>query len=64
MALDDNSLTTLARTKDYLGVTNDSNDTLLERLIDAASSFIETYCDRTFKLTSYILQQEGSGTDT
>ncbi len=63
MSLKETSLTTLARTKTYLGISNDSQDTLLEILIDGASDFIQTYCDRTFKKSDYVEVVRGSGSE-
>lgn len=46
-------LTTLANVKGYLNITNSTDDTLLSRLITAASSFIEKILSRTFTAANY-----------
>lgn len=47
------SLTTVARAKTFMGVVGGGDDTLIERLIDSATNWIENYCDRRFKQTAY-----------
>lgn len=47
------ALTTLARQKSFMGISNASNDTLLTNLINSCTDFIEKYCDRRFKQTAY-----------
>jgi hypothetical protein len=47
------ALTTLANTKDYLGITTDEEDLLLDALIDRATDFIERYCNRKLKTRAY-----------
>ena len=64
MALIDNALTNLARTKIFLGITSTSYDTLLTTLINSATEFVERYCDRRFKQTTYTNEvYDGTGTD-
>lgn len=46
-------LTTLAKVKNYLGITTSDHDTLLEYLITRMSTFIRTYCGRDFDQTTY-----------
>lgn len=46
-------LTTLARQKTAMGLSGSTYDTLLETLIGVATDFIETYCSRRFKETTY-----------
>lgn len=53
MALLDYALTTRARVKTFLGITSTDDDTLLDSLINVVTNFIENYCDRRFKLTTY-----------
>jgi len=49
------ALTTVARTKEFMGITVNTYDTVLERLINSATDYIEKYCGgRRFKRTSYI----------
>lgn len=48
-----NALTNLARVKTRLTITEAKFDTLLERLIAAATAIIEGECNRTFKQTTY-----------
>ena len=53
MALDANSLVTLANFKTYLGITVSTDDTILEQAIDRASNAIRSYCDRNFVSATY-----------
>ena len=46
MALAANAIVSLADVKAYLRITTSDNDSLLETLIDTASTRIESYCDR------------------
>lgn len=48
MAVGAYALTTLQRVKDWLGLSTSAQDTTLERLIDAATARIETWCGRQF----------------
>ncbi len=48
MALSANAIVSLADVKAYMRITSSSTDSLLETLIDAASTRIESYCDRNF----------------
>jgi len=48
-----NALTTVQRIKDRLGITSTGFDTLILRLINAATDFIETYCNRKFMEQTY-----------
>lgn len=47
------ALTTLQRQKDFMGISAVDYDTVLDRLIDCATDFIEEYCDRRFQETTY-----------
>lgn len=47
------ALTSLQRVKDRLGLTSAGFDSLLERLINASTDLIESYCDRRFKEATY-----------
>ena len=49
-----NALTTLQRVKDLMSITVADNDSVLTRLINAASDFIEDNCDQNFKSQSYV----------
>jgi len=42
------ALTTLAKAKEELGITDTASDALITKLIDRASSVIASYCDRVF----------------
>lgn len=44
-----NSLTTLERAKAYLGITGSTQNAAITALIIATSSFVESYCRRSFK---------------
>jgi hypothetical protein len=59
--LNQNALTTLARLKSYLDVTNDREDTVLEYLINGASAFIQRRCDREFRKQAYTEYIRGTG---
>lgn len=57
------ALTTVARVKSFMGITNSTYDAVLELLIDVVTDFIENECDRRFKKTVYtnvMLNGEGS----
>lgn len=47
------ALTSLASVKEYLQITDTSKDNLLINTINRASSVIESYCDRKFKLRTH-----------
>lgn len=47
------ALTTVARIKDRLGLTNTNNDTLLLRVINGVTDQIEGYCGRKFLRATY-----------
>ena len=53
MSLNTYALTTVARLKTFLGITAATDDTFLERIANAASDWVENYCDRRFKKTAY-----------
>jgi hypothetical protein len=59
-------LATIDQLKEYVGdIAIDKDDALLTRLIDAASSVIESYCCRSFESTVYTNEvHDGTGTDT
>ncbi|MGA7577849.1 MAG: head-tail connector protein [Desulfobaccales bacterium] len=54
-------LTTLANTKQWLGISSDTDDDLLTRLITAASFFIETYLGRRLGSQDYAEVRDGTG---
>lgn len=47
------ALTTVQRVKDRLGITTSVHDTLIQRLINSATDFIESETNRRFKETTY-----------
>lgn len=51
--LKNNALTTLARLKAFLEISQDKHDGRLTMLINGATSFIEGYCGRKFKSDTY-----------
>jgi len=57
-----NDLTTLVNLKQWLNITTTTDDTLLTRLITAASSFIESYVCRDIASKSYTETRDGKGT--
>jgi hypothetical protein len=66
MPLNANALTSLAKLKDYLeiAVLDTTQDTRLERLIDASSQMIETYCSRSFVSQSRVEYHDGRNANT
>ena len=59
------SLATIDQLKEYLGDASDKDDTLLTRLVSAATDAIENYCGRTFASTVYTNEMyDGTGTQT
>jgi hypothetical protein len=56
------SLVALADVEAWLGLASgNSDEALLTRLIAGASAFVETWCSRTFALTSYTETRDGNG---
>lgn len=53
MAAGPNDLTTLANVKSWLNVSTTTDDTLLQRLLSAASGYIQAWCNRVFAEASY-----------
>jgi hypothetical protein len=53
MALTADAMTTLSDVKTMLGITDTSQDTRLEMLINSSSAMIAAYCDRVFTRTAY-----------
>jgi len=53
MALSQDALTDLAALKEYLALTNQEHDPLLERLIEAVSAQANAYCDRRLMARDY-----------
>ena len=58
-------LTTLADVKEYLDIEADDNayDSLIQRLITASSSQVETYCNRVFETQDYSESYDGNASD-
>lgn len=56
-------LTTLARVKEWLNIkpADTSQDSLLNRMITAASAFVESWLNRTFAITAYSELLDGTG---
>lgn len=64
MSLVSHALTTVARTKTFLGVSGSDDDALLENLVNSVTDFVEQFCGRRFKKTAYSNEiYDGSGTD-
>jgi len=62
MPLNTQALTTVARFKSYVGITVPTYDTKIEILINIVTDFIEKYCDRRFRETTYTNQiHDGHG---
>ena len=64
MATSSTSITSLQAVKRYLRLTTSDDDRLLIELLDAATSRIEEFCQRTFVSASYKQFISGSGTGT
>lgn len=60
MAVGAYALTTLQRVKDWLNLSTSAQDTTLERLIDAATARIETWCGRQFLARDRVEAHNGS----
>jgi len=61
MAVGTYALTTLTNLKAYLGVGDTDDDTLLENLIDRATAFVESYCDRKIMERDFYEWHDGPG---
>jgi hypothetical protein len=55
------SLTSLSYVKDYGQITVNTYDTFLSNRIVAASTAIESYCNRTFAVNNYVEYYDGAG---
>lgn len=63
MALLSYALTTVARVKTFMGISVATYDTVLEYMVNSVTDFIENYCDRRFKETTYTNEEyDGNGT--
>lgn len=57
------ALATIDQLKEYLGEASDKDDTLLTRIVAAATDAIENYCNRTFASTLHTNEMyDGTGT--
>lgn len=63
MAVDANSLTTLANLQSYLGISAGVDETILERSIDRASALIESILGRPIKARNLYEWHDSLGTD-
>lgn len=61
--IDSDALTTLQAVKDYLGITSNADDALLESFINRVTDSFEAYCARKFKSASYTEYHDGKGSD-
>ena len=57
-------LTTRANAKAWLGVSQDADDKLLDRLITAISTNVQSWMNRNIALTGYVETRNGTGTAT
>lgn len=65
MSLLSYALTTVARQKQFLGITETTYDAVLEATINATTDWIEHYCKRRFKKTAYAGEKyTGKGSKT
>jgi hypothetical protein len=55
------ALTSLANVKAFAQISSSGDDPLLQRLVDAASSYIAVWCSRNFDLTSRTQTYNGNG---
>ena len=58
-------LTTLANVKEYIDIKSEDTtfDSLIERLIEASSAQIESYCNRSFQIQDYSESYDGNTSD-
>lgn len=64
MALLSYALTNLDRQKEFLGITTNDYNTILTSLINTTTEFVENYCDRRFKRTTYTNEvYDGTGSN-
>ncbi|MBW1666718.1 MAG: phage head-tail connector protein [Deltaproteobacteria bacterium] len=63
MAVDSDALTSLDNVKEFLGISGNTDDALLENLIDRVTDLFESYCDRKFKAADYTEYHDGKGSD-
>jgi hypothetical protein len=61
VAIDTNTLTTLAVLKTWLGITDAANDIVLQWSINQASRIVQTYCGRNFTEQRYYEVRDGYG---
>ena len=62
--LSPNAITTLAKVKAQLGISDSSKDAIIETYINGVTSFIEGFCGgRRFKSTVYAKEIDGNGTN-
>ena len=61
MPVKSSALTSLANVKQYLGISSSDDDALLENIIDRATEWVESYCDRKFKQATYYEWHDGLG---
>lgn len=54
-------LTTLAKVKEWLGESTNANDSVLTRLIAAASDYIQTWLSRDIMQNTYVSARDGTG---
>lgn len=52
-------LTTLAAVKEFMGITNTSDDALINSLNTRVSAFVESFCNRTFLSATHIEFHDG-----
>lgn len=57
-------LTTLANVKQWVNVTNSTDDSLLTRLITSVSNFMQSWLNRQLTSTAYADAYDGADTDT
>jgi hypothetical protein len=55
------NLTTIERVKAYAHISTAADDVLLVRLIEVASAYIETWCDRKIMAADYVEHRNGTG---
>jgi len=64
MAVGPYALTSLANLKQWLGITTSTDDAVLERAIDRATSRVESYLERNIRQRSYTEWRSGEGVST
>lgn len=55
------ALATVEQVKQYLGINNENDDALLQRLVTSAGDWIQQWCNRNFGIDTYTDKFDGTG---